>query len=280
MISLQAELAESINNQIIKLNEASGVEECKWYKLSSAKDRFAIQKVIELCLEIIDPESFRIDVLVWDIEDNRHRIIGRDDVKNLKNMYIQLLKNVIFKRWKGDTAWEVYPDQNNSIDWIHVLNILKKLPEYNDDSALFLDKQMKQFSCVHKVKVVEEVDSKLFGLCQAIDIFTGMCVFSHEKIEVFNEWMRRKSEQLTLFDMNTDLKLSKKDKEQSTVLDHFISLSKTKSIKFQLTDNQGLRSMDPSQPVNFWLYDPKKSYDKAPIKPKKSSLRDQDIFIR
>ena len=52
---------------------------------------FAIKAVLE--------KSIRIDSLMWDIDDSRHKISGRDDTANLCRMYHHLLRNVFLERW-------------------------------------------------------------------------------------------------------------------------------------------------------------------------------------
>jgi len=267
MISLLGELAGELNEKIQMLNKQSDVKECKWYNLESAKDRFAIQKVINLCLEYADSEQFRIDVLVWDSEDSRHKVIGRDENKNLMNMYIQLLKNVIVRRWKGNGVWQIFPDTNTVIDWAHLLNILRKIDAYNDDSDLMLDKAWNQFRSMHSIVSIEQTDSKFTGLCQAIDIFTGMSVFSFEKRKVFNEWCRNHSYQSLLFS-EEEFKLSNKDIEQSTMLKYFLDKASTKNVKTYFDSSIGLVTKDPNQVINIWLYFPKRLSDKVPTREK------------
>lgn len=265
MISMRAELAGEINGKIQALNQESDVKECKWYKLDSAKYRFAIQKIINLCLEYADINRLRIDVLVWDSEDSRHKVIGRDENKNLMNMYIQLLKNVIVKRWKGHGVWQLFPDNNRIIDWHHAHNILKNIDAYNDDSEGLINKKWHQFKSLHSITSIEQTDSKLTGLCQAIDIFTGMAVFSSEKRKVYVEWSRQTSDQLPLFSIE-NIKLSNKDIEQSGMLNYFLDQAATKNIKIHFDNNSGLVNKDPNQVINVWLYSPQASYDKAPVR--------------
>lgn len=265
MISMRAELAEELNRKIQILNQESDVKECKWYKLESAKNRFAIQKIIDLCLEYADIDRLRIDVLVWDSEDSRHKVIGRDENKNLMNLYIQLLKNVILRRWKGNGVWQLFPDQNSIIDWVHVRNILRKIDIYNDDSESILDRTWNRFKSLHSIVSIEEADSKITGLCQAIDIFTGMSVFSFEKTKAYLEWCRKTSNQPPLFSLE-NIKLSNKDIEQSSMLNYFLEQAATKNIRFHFENNSGLVTKDPNQVVNVWFYTPQTLSDKAPIR--------------
>lgn len=265
MISMRAELAGELNKKIQILNNLSKVKECKWYKIKTAKDRFAAEKIIELCLKFAEPERLRIDVLVWDSNDSRHEVIGRDDNKNLMNMYIQLLKNVIIKRWKGNGVWQIFPDQNSIIDWIHVRNILRKIDLYDDDSDSYLDRAWNQFKSLHSIVSVEETDSKLTGLCQAIDIFTGMSVFSFEKREAFAQWRKSKSPQQELFPTDK-IELSNKDNEQSTVLNYCLEQTTTINIRIHFDNNSGLVTKNPNQVVNVWFYTPQTLSDKAPIR--------------
>lgn len=262
---MRAELAGELNEKIQALNQESDVKECKWYKLESAKSRFAIQKILTLCLEYTDTERLRIDVLVWDSDDSRHKVIGRDDNKNLMNMYIQLLRNVIVKRWRGSGVWQIFPDQNSIIDWVHVRNILRNTDVYSDDSESFLDRTWNQSKSLHSIVSIEEADSKLTGLCQAIDIFSGMSIFSFEKKVAFTEWRKRNSPQQELFP-SQKIELSNKDNEQSTVMNYCLEQAESKNIRIHFDPNIGLVTKDPNQVINVWLYSPQAPYDKAPTR--------------
>lgn len=264
MVSLTANLAVELNDRIQELNLESDVRECKWMKLRNAKYRFAIQKIVNLCLDYAKPNQLRIDVLIWDSHDSRHDIKGRDDNKNLQNMYVQLLKNVIYKRWNNGGLWLIFPDENSIIDWVHVHNILSNYYSYNNDPQNLLDDNWEQNRPQHRIYKIVEADSKSTCLCQVIDIFTGMGVFSYEKRDIYNAWRDSHSPQLHLFPAEP-YPFNPKDIEQSTVLDLFLDNLKTKGIETIFESNLGLYTSNPEQIINYWFYKPQRDTDKAPV---------------
>ena len=42
---------------------------------------------VELAVEFVRARRIRVDVLVWDLQDSRHAIPGRDDIACLERMY-------------------------------------------------------------------------------------------------------------------------------------------------------------------------------------------------
>lgn len=81
------------------------VSELQWKKLNNADKRKAAKKVCEFVLDKAQRHSIRIDVLIWDINDSRHNIVGRDDIANLQRMYYHLFRHVMKARWPNDAVW-------------------------------------------------------------------------------------------------------------------------------------------------------------------------------
>ena len=68
--------------------------EIKFKEVKSAiKLNIAKQFVVE-GLNQIQSKNIRVHILVWDKQDNRHRVFNRCDNENLKRMYYHILRQV------------------------------------------------------------------------------------------------------------------------------------------------------------------------------------------
>ena len=90
----------NINESLRWILSDSSVNEFKWKKLGNAKYRFCAEKLINYLLENIFTKKLRVDVIVWDTHDSRHKIIGRDDTSNFERMFFHLMKNLMTKKGK------------------------------------------------------------------------------------------------------------------------------------------------------------------------------------
>ncbi len=245
------------------LNE-SEVKEARWEKVRTAKYRFVAQKIIKICLEEAHQKALRIDVLIWDTMDERHVIIGRDDIKNFENMYIQLFKNVFRCRWPINRTWLVYFDQNSSVDWSRIRNILANTNRFANCEPNILPDGWEGVTIHFGIQGINEGNSEDFQLIQAADIFAGMGRFSYENIDIYKAWERQNSSQPVLFDYESIKCFSRSMQERSQVMYYF--LDQARKFGLGITLDCGLCTKDPSNPINFWLYRPQHSYDKAPTR--------------
>ena len=124
---------EDIKDKLIQgLRDILNNHNKKEIRLSDLKDdvaRDTIEDIFNFIFEILQRNKIinklRIDILIWDIQDSRHLIKGRDDVNNLQRMYFHLFKNVLINRWKKG-QWIIYPDENSAIGWNEIRNFFKK----------------------------------------------------------------------------------------------------------------------------------------------------------
>ncbi len=266
MLSLQAEHAKRISSSIQSELVKSGVEEAKWKKIKGARDRFAAQKILDICVQEARQKQLRVDVLVWDTHDKRHQILGRDDKKNLENMHIQLYKNVLRKRWPITSTWQLFPDENSAIDWSHLRNTLANTNRFTDQKSNLLQDEWSTLSTHFGLHEIAEVSSRDTHLGQAADLFAGMGTFSYEYFDVYKSWERQNSSQPELFESSTPQEFSSKEEEHSRVLSNFIAQAKKYSLDVSLNSFSGLYTPNPSNSINFWFYRPQNQYDKAPVR--------------
>ncbi|MGP8330365.1 MAG: DUF3800 domain-containing protein [Methanosarcinaceae archaeon] len=266
MVSMPADRVAEITLRIKTKLIESDVNEAKWSKVKNARNRFAAIKLLSICSEETYKKNMRLDVLIWDTEDERHKLPGRDDLANFKNMYIQLLKNVMRKRWSMDATWQFFPDENSIIDWKHFRNILANTNRFTNKKANLFTDEWRDISHHFNILEIAEVSSKETMLVQIADIFAGIGVFSYERHAVYEAWKRQNSEQIEMFP-SKPVKFTKKEEEQSLVFHHF--LQNSAKYRLEISNKEGLRTYNPANPINFWLYQPQRKSDKAPRRKKK-----------
>ena len=260
--------ARRINWRFGQLIKDSDLKEFKWKKLKQARERFAAEKIIELTLQLAHEEKLRVDTLIWDTQDGRHNIQGRDDIANLQIMYFQLFKNVMRYRWPADSTWHLYPDENSALDWKVMKSFLDKtgftaLPR-SLGSESFQTRLQRDFQVLR----IQEVNSKHTPLCQVADLFAGLGAYSYAGFEQYRHWLNTQSgqQQMQFFDNQLEPDLSNRDQARGAIIQCLHHGCKKHHWRVGLTSSRGLKSYDPNQPINFWLYEAQHRLDKAPVR--------------
>lgn len=267
VISLPETHLQEIEQEIRSIITDSNINEFKWRKLDGAKERFAALKLCEFTVKQAYQKRLKIDVLIWDVKDNRHNVIGRDDVSNLHRMYYHLLKHVMRKRWSSESIWRLHPDEHSEMKWDELQYHLKRAStSISDQSSLFEPNnpfwRLKQEFGIHSL---QPVSSSLHPLMQLIDLFAGLAVFSYEFFDQYQQWCN--SSQQCLFDNEAvDGASSKRAQERFPVLEKFDKLCKDNHLYVSLRQSRGLKTKKPDSPINFWFYQPQHPNDKAPVR--------------
>lgn len=267
LVTCPIKYLDELQIQLQSLMQESSILEFKWTNLRGAKERFVANKICAFTIKNARVGKLRVDVLIWDIEDSRHKIPKRDDIENLERMYFHLFNNVLKKRWPDDAIWRLYPDEQTAIDWEEIKNYLEKHSENLDiERSLFTEGKIlliirKEFD----IKEILPVSSMEQPLVQLIDLFAGMAVFSYNKFDEYQCWLQDTSFQTSLFD-HDDLAISKGSIERFKVLKGFNDLCKRHKLGVSLHRKRGLWTPQPANPINFWLYEPQHPEDKAPVR--------------
>ena len=266
LLSMEKNNEDSISDQIASILSQSDVSEFKWHKLGGAKYRFAAKMLIDYVIKMCLEKHLRIDVLIWDIEDSRHKISKRNDQANLQRMYYHLFNCTLKKRWPSDSTWELFPDEQSAIDWSTMGDVLfHSGRDFRLDRNLFSQEQF-GYLLFHdyKIRKIIEMKSHDCPLVQVADLFAGIGAYSHDSFQKYQEWKRRTSPQISLglFKKQTDI--SKTDCERCTVIDYLNTGCKKHKLSIALESKKGFVSHKPNLPINFWLYDSQHSEDKAP----------------
>ena len=174
-----------LNNSFKSIIEESNIKEFKWSDLRQARDRFAATKIIDQTIEFARKNHLRMDVLIWDTHDSRHKVQSRDDIANLQRMYYHLFKNVLQNRWHKQCVWELFPDENSALNWASVhdyLDIASLSMQVNPsifENRPFSIRLNKDF----QILKIQEVSSIKETLSQVTDLFAGIGAYSHSIFE-------------------------------------------------------------------------------------------------
>jgi hypothetical protein len=252
-----------IRSELFSILKDSDVTEFKWHKLKNAKYRLCALKLIDAVIGFLGRYDVRIDVLIWDTQDSRHRVLGRDDTANFERMFFHLHSQAL-KRRPREAGWKIYPDRRLEIDWETVslcLQAVGKRVEVIDLPLLdsfFADSyyQIHEFS---------EVESHEHPCCQIADLFAGLAVFSKTHYLPFKEWTRKNIPSLRLFQEN-DPVISNREVNRFDVLKYLNQCCKSEKLGVSLNTFGCLCTRNPSYPINFWHYVPQHEQDKAPSK--------------
>lgn len=248
LITLEASKAKNASQIIKTILLESEIRELKWVKLRTARMRFAVIKIIDFVIEWLFKGFMRIDTLIWDIEDARHKITNRSDIRNLRRMYYFLFQNVLGSRWSEDCIWDLHPDTTTFQASSHLC-------------YLGLEENFNKNARNVNVRSISEIKSTQEPLIQVADFFAGIAAYSRDSYSKYEQWQECK---LTSGNKIMEYVLSNADKERCYVLNYLDNSCKKRKLGVRLKSTHGLRSLNPFKPLNFWLYEPQEQYDKAP----------------
>ncbi|BCX13325.1 MAG: hypothetical protein KatS3mg067_2263 [Thermosynechococcus sp.] len=269
MVTLPLNCVEVMESEVRRLLNESQVSEFKWNKLRGAKERFAAEKLCKFIVEKASADQIRVDVLIWDTEDSRHKIANRDDIANLQRMYYHIFRNVLRARWPDNAIWRLHPDEHTALNWETVRDCLE-----NKSTGIDVDRSLStggQFRIRLRqefgIQEIQAVSSGAHPLLQLADLFAGLAVFSRDNFDDYQKWLQATSPQARLFDEgDASDDPSRSSRERFQVLKEFDRLCKQRKLGVSLETKRGLWTPKPQNPINFWIYEPQHSEDKAPQK--------------
>lgn len=260
---------DDLNRKLTQILAESGVREFKWQKLRQARESFVAEKMCDLAVEAALRQQVRVDVLVWDIQDSRHNIVGRDDIENLQRMYYHLFRNVLRARWPNNAVWRLHPDEHTAMDWQTVQDCLQNAAERLErERSLFTGGKFQlRLRREFGIEEIRSVISSDQPLLQLADLFAGMAVFSREHFGEYKKWLAQNDSRPSLFQGDDEMtSVSGSSKHRFQVLQHFNDACKRYKLGVSLNRKRGLWTPNPENPLNFWMYKPQHPEDKAPRK--------------
>lgn len=216
----------------------------------------------ELIQFVINSE-ISVITIIWDTQDSRHAIRGRDDTQNFSRMYYHLINHIL--NTFPDDIFYWFPDQKNGVKW----NTLKECIYCKHNTGWSGEYVQGEFRIDfgEQLKKVLPVISTKYPFIQIADLFAGMAAFSYNNKEEYEQWLREKQGIQLLFEQN-DTPLSKKCKHKVHFLHDFLGLKEHKvRMKNGLWTPSRIGMEKPK--LNFWLYSPQTFKDQAPVKEEK-----------
>lgn len=262
-VSLPVSAYTTINSKIKFILNENRIKDFKWKKTGSTKYLKCSMNMIDIVFSDLIPNNGRVDVLIWDTQDSRHMVHGRDDLRNFERMYFHLHRNIM-QRFKPETEWHLRPDERMEIDWKALHTYLQlagnKLKYYKH--PLLQDEYSKKY---FRIGTMEQGRSNDLPLCQLADLFAGISAYSRDKYQIIKSQWENYIGQETLFDLPSD-KISKRDQIRFQLIRKFYQECINRKAGVSLKTEGFFRTKNPINPINFWHYKPQGEYDIAPIK--------------
>ena len=280
-VSLKEENYENISNKLREILSNHKLKELKFTEIRTHRGKIdSAKEFIKFAIENARSGKIRVDLIIWNLNDKRHRVKGRDDKENLERMYYNLLRYIAGK-WQGyndKIDFEFYPDENTEYDFGKIARYLKNTKHGKRQKwhsiELFGD-NLSKFSFDDPQQKISYQEP----LIQLADLFAGIGCFSRENGGLYKKWNanieKNENVKLPLFPdsgKEDDVFLNKTKTEENRF--ELIKLIKDYCKKNKITislNTYGYLRTDPfykSEPINFWHYDPKGDYDIAPKKKK------------
>lgn len=264
-ITVSLGLVEKINKALDSLLNESNVSEFKWKKLASAKYRFAALKIIDYVTEQAIKEHVRVDTLIWDTEDERHNIIGRDDIQNFERMFFHL-HNSLMRKQGPSSRWHIRPDERTDLDWDKITECLHSKSLWKEHYNYPLLEEFYSSYC-YQIDTFKQMNSASCRLNQVADLFAGMGAYSRQEKSLIKSHLQSVSGQKKIFPSSpVKNKFSNADEERLKIILYLNKKCKQKKLGVSLKSLGYLSTFDPSNPINFWHYEPQHGNDRAPVK--------------
>lgn len=270
VITLENKNNERFSKAFRQLLDECQISEFKWNKLRQARERFAAIRLINEVISLAKDKLIRLDVLIWDTQDSRHQIEGRDDIANLQRMYYHLFKSVLKNRWSAESNWLLLPDENSALDWQSVQDYLDVAGlSTHVSGSLFDDKPFRiRLSRDFRINCIKEISSEEEAICQVADLFAGIGAYSHSIFTKYLEWVECECGQMRLMAQTSteNQNFTNSEKERFKIIKHLDECCKRNRFRVSLKCGKGFKTFDPRFPINFWVYEPQNLKDRAPTK--------------
>lgn len=164
-VSLRATDVGRLGGEVAALIESSGVSECKWELVRSARASFAAEKLVFWALERAIDGVLRIDVLTWSAEDATLGQVA-PSLARLRAMYVRLLDGIVQAR-EPAARWLIFPDEQQALDWRRIASTI---------------------TTGDQIERITPLRSHEAPLIQVADLFVGLGVFSRSSYGAYERW--------------------------------------------------------------------------------------------
>jgi len=266
LVTLPVQHLLDFNRKLNRIIEECGAVEFKCKRLDGARERFAALKLCQFATDAGCEGQLRVHALSWDVEDPRHKVIGRDDIANLGRMCYRLFRYVLRVCCPDRNVWRLHPDEHAAIDWQGLQHFVEvaSLDTALQGEILEVGNLRLVSKLEYRLQQIEPARSADNPLIQVAGLFAGLATFSRDHYKRFEAWCGDKSSQGRLW-QDEPVKTSVSDRERFALLKDFNDLCRQRKLGVSLAAHKGSRTPNLESPVNFWLYEPQDEADKAPV---------------
>jgi len=262
LVTAEVDDARDIHCDLDEIRSQHNIKEFRWNKTNGKLGTEIASLFFKNC------KRMRVDVLIWNMDDFRHKDVKRrDDREDFARMYFHLLLNVFRIRWPDNAHWFIFPDEFSDMNWDKLQERLN-WKRWSQEQKLPLSiNSLSELNKYYNIQGLQPVSSKKYLLVQMADLFAGLATYSHQSANKYHAWRDKEAGKQNLFgNQGNDVILSHNDKERLPILSHVYDNATNMSLQVSLDSTSGLRTYDPKNPLNFWLYQPQRMNDKAPVK--------------
>lgn len=260
-ISGPREVLLKLHSELNKVLDSYKRSDFGFSKVKGRKNLNLAKELVDIGLKYIHSKKIWIHILIWDKNDDRHRVQGRDDNANLARMYYHIIKQVHID-WRNIDDWSFYPDQFSAIDWSDDVIKFIRNTKFCEDPNLFESEPLVRFPEYLKV---EEKDSKVMSIIQLSDLFAGIVRASRDKNQEFEAFLEIISNQLELF-KNDSVSISNNLEPKLELLKYFREESSKLRLGVNFSVNKYFATFNKKNNIFIWHYSSQGDYDKAPVK--------------
>jgi hypothetical protein len=224
LLSLPISEVPVLSGEVRALLDSSGVAECKWERIRSARGRFAAAKLLTWATQAASAGRLRVDVLTWDAEDGA----ALPHLARLRQQYARLVGEILPRRWPVGSRFFVSPDEQAAMRW----------------DALV--------SGMPHVAAIAPRRSEAEPLIQVADLFAGLGAFSRGSYTSYEAWLCYPPAERASDQRHPHLPFSVSDRIRCALLDDFFTASKFGYLGISLRTHRGLRTYTAARPIAFW----------------------------
>lgn len=224
----------ALSEEVARILVESGVGECKWEKVRSARTRFAAEKLLAWTIDAALAGRLAVDTLTWDAGAVIPRSQPLPYLKKLHRMYSCLLAGALAHRWPDGRPWIIAPDEQNALRWPVIA------------------------AASPRIARLEPRSSAGEPLIQLADLFAGLAVFSRAGYDTYEQWLcLPPAERRAGAQPSASLRLlSASDRQRCLLLDDFFLRCKLRLPGISLRTSRGLRTYGFHPPLTFqWSSD-------------------------
>ena len=233
----------------------TGESELKWKSIDGGSKAREATNALECVLNAARDGGLRVDTIIWDQRSGRMGYEGHDEFKVLRDMYSQIVKTVLGRRWTTALSWTHYADQQTAFDGMMIETAIRR-------RLLRLSENEGIRGLADLVKPIQQVDSKEFRMVQMADLFAGLARFSYVNYDMLKAGPGQQTLSGLVDGVECSPEPSNSEQHRIDVFTKFLRKCGSLGLGVSLDPkHRGLITTPTNKPVSFWHYQPQADED-------------------